>query len=128
MKTLKLLPLFLLSFLLPSCEKDTKTNDIDISLLEKKWIQSYEESYNTYRPSDYKDFPPSRYRQVFIFKENNICSYRVLAPNDAHYYAEGQWRFNKRDNILQIISSESKVLYRYKIIELSEDILRVERE
>ncbi len=128
MKTLRLLPLFLLSFLLLNCEKDAQTDDIDISLLEKKWVQSYEESYDTYRPSDYKDFPPSRYRQVFTFKKNNVCSYRVLAPNDAHYYAEGLWKFNKKDNILKVINSESKVLYRYKIVELSEDILRVERK
>ncbi|PID89224.1 MAG: hypothetical protein CSB01_03115 [Bacteroidia bacterium] len=109
-----------------SCEKDNGTNTIQTSLLQKTWLHSYEEGDNIYRPNDYTDFPPSRYRQYFAFQKNNICSYSVLAPNDAHYDEKGEWKFNPNDNILEIKNSKAEVLYRFKILELKTDILKVE--
>ncbi len=111
-----------------SCEEDS--NNTQISLLKKSWTNSYEESlyeksFTVYRPSDYMDFPPSRYRQVFNFKEDDICSYSVLAPNDGHYMSDGIWKFYKSKNIIKIFNKDYDVLYEFKILELTEDILKL---
>ncbi len=125
MKTLKFF-LIILSFLLISCEKDNEIQNIQVSFLKQTWLHSYEESYNIYRPNDYKDFSPSRYRQSFTFKDNNICSYSVCAPNDAHYDENGKWNLNTDSNILEIRNSKSKVLYKFKIIDLNKNLLKIE--
>ncbi len=120
------LPLLIIFFLLLSCKKDNENNTIQISLLKKTWVHSYEESYNIYRPSDYMDFPPSRYRQSFTFKDNNVCYYSVLAPDDRHYREEGKWKLDANTNFLEVTNSKSEVLHRFKIVELNKNILKVE--
>lgn len=110
------------------CEKD----DDDVirkSSLEKSWTQSYEEKtleeIEIYRPSDYKDFPLSRYRQIFNFYENNVCDYLVLAANDGHYMESGSWEFNNQTNIISIYNSEFEVLYEWEVVELKDKILKM---
>ncbi|PIE86174.1 MAG: hypothetical protein CSA05_01855 [Bacteroidia bacterium] len=125
MKTLKLL-LIILSFLFISCEKDNEIKNTQVSLLKQTWLHSYEESFNIYRPIDYQNFTGSRYRQFFTFKDNNICSYSVCAANDAHYGENGKWNLNTDNNILEIRNLKSEVLYKFRIIELDEDLLKVE--
>ncbi len=124
MKTLRL-SLVILSFLLISCEKENEVKSSQTSLLKQTWLHSYEESYDIYRPSDYKDFPASWYRQSFIFEDNNICLYSVSAPNDAHYGEKGKWKLDTDSNILEIRNQKSEVLYRFKIIELKKDLLKM---
>ncbi len=125
MKTLRL-SLVILSFLFISCEKDNENQNIQISFLKQTWYHSYEEGYTIYRPNDYKDFPASRYRQSFTFEDNNVCSYSVLSPNDDHYTEKGKWNFNTANNILEIRNLKSRIVYQFKIIELTKDILKVE--
>ena len=57
-------------FALMSCNKE-KVNKRN---LKGCWTHSYEESYDIYRPCDYKEFPPSRYRLTFELKGNNVGS------------------------------------------------------
>ncbi len=106
-----------------SCEKEKEKSKL--SLLKKTWEHSYEEGYDVYRPSNYKKFPDSRFRGVFVFRDNDECSYFVLAPNDAHYAEKGTWKFNEKKNTLIILNKQSKILYHWKILELTENILRV---
>lgn len=43
--------------------------DINIELLNKEWVHSREEEKDSilvYRPIDYKEFPTSRYRQMYF--------------------------------------------------------------
>ncbi len=116
------------ALVIASCKKNND-DTILISLLEKSWTQSYEEntseSYNVYRPSDYKDFPPSRFRQVFNLKENNICDYLVLALNDGHYMENGNWEYDEKTNIIKIMNKDLIVLYEFEIIELKNDLLKL---
>ncbi len=127
MKTFKL-PLIMLFFLLVGCKKDSENNETDtyqISLLKKTWEHSYEELHNIYRPSDYMDFPASRYRQSFTFKDDNVCYYSVLAPDDRHYEEEGKWKFDPKTKVLEMTNSKSVILYKFKIIKLTENILEI---
>ncbi len=107
-----------------SCEKEKEKSKL--SLLKKTWIHSYEEGYDVYRPSDYKKFPDSRFRGVFDFRNNNECSYLVLAPNDGHYMEEGTWKFDEKNNALTIRTKQSKILYNFQVLEVTENILRIE--
>ena len=107
------------------CDQE-KVSDLD--LIKGSWIHSREEddenSYLIYRPSDYKEFPPSRFRQYFEFKDNHVCSYLVLAPNDAHYIQEGVWEYNESTNIIKIMS-ETDIIFEFQILELKKSVLKL---
>jgi len=110
-----------------SCAINEET--IEKSLLEKSWTQSYEEStaeeFEVYRPSDYMEFPSSRYRQVFDFKANNECDYLVLAPNDGHYMKNGAWKYEEKTTTLKIFNPDFEVLYEFEVVELNNDLLKL---
>lgn len=128
MKKLIFLPVVLASIVITvSCEKDDEVDQI--SLIDQKWIESYEEKTSEeieiYRPGHYEDFPPSWYRQFFFFKNNNVCEYSVLAPNDGHYTASGSWAYTERTKIIKIFSSDSEILYEFQIVEVANDLLKL---
>lgn len=108
------------------------TEPIQIQLIEKSWTSSYEEnsidSINIYRPSDYKVFPNSMFRQIFIFHAHDSCEYLVLAANDAHYMQTGIWNYNSNTKVLVILDQQSTVKYEFKIIELNHDLLKITPE
>jgi LEA14-like dessication related protein len=74
---LKYVIIVLILYILPSCsifETDSFTR-IDIDELDQEWTHSREEqvdSVEIYRPSNYKEFPISRYRQKYKFNQSKI--------------------------------------------------------
>ena len=110
-----------------SCKNNETSNQK--LLLEKSWTHSSEESnsgeFEIYRPSDYKEFPVSRYRQVFNFKDNDQCEYLALEANHAHDMKDGKWELDEKKNSIIIYNDNSEVLYQYKIIELKDDLLKL---
>lgn len=127
----KYLFLFLSLFFI-SCEKDSNplTPEIDSADLYKSWTNSREEQdINTniliYRPSDYKEFPASWYREVLIFSKDKTCNYLVLAANDAHYFKKGKWSLiDSKENIVAIFDSAGTVYKKFHIKELEQDIFK----
>ena len=113
--------------LITSCEK--KQKGFQASLLEKSWTQSFEEKTSDdieiYRPSDYKEFPIARYRQVFSFHDNNVCEYLMLAENDAHYMEKGKWEFDDKPNIIKVLNSDSEIIYEFEIVGLTDELLKL---
>lgn len=109
------------------CEKNNEI--IQISFLENSWTQSYEEKTSEeieiYRPSDYKNFSFSRYRQIFNFHDNDVCEYLVLAANDGHYMESGNWEYSEKTNIIIIFNSNSEILYEFEVVELTNDLLKL---
>ena len=128
MRNLTLITILLASMMvLISCEtKDELTN---ASLIKKSWTRSYEEENSKeseiYRPSDYKDFGISRYRQIFNFEDKNVCNYLVLAPDDGHYMESGSWEYNDITNIIKIFNSNSVVLHEFEVVLISHDLLKL---
>ena len=118
---------FAAGVIITGCKNDHNT--IQKSLLKKSWTHSSEESmpgeFEVYRPSDYKEFPASRYRQVFNFKDNNLCEYLVLEASDGHTLKNGNWEFDEKANVLKISNENSEVFYEFEVIELSEDLLKL---
>ena len=119
--------LLALGIIFTMCRNDQSSKKI--SLLEKSWTHSFEDSkageFEIYRPSDYKEFPVSRYRQVFNFKANNQCEYLVLEANDAHCMKNGKWELDNKTNNIIIYDDNSEALYEYEIIELKDDLLKL---
>ncbi len=77
--------------------------EIDLSLLVNTWTHSREENKleipgETYRPSDYKTFPPARYRQIYKFNADYTCSYLFLSPTDGHQHPDKRSSSHRRDN------------------------------
>ncbi|MEC3881490.1 hypothetical protein [Parapedobacter sp. 10938] len=123
MKPTHLISLLALGILLfARCEK-AETPD----LLTQRWVDSFEEAsdgYTIFRPSHYKDFPLSRFRQTFELRDDRACSYLVLAPNDAHYVNEGVWEYNGETNTVKIRHGKT-IIYNFQIIKLAHDLLKV---
>jgi len=102
---------------------------LQMPLLQNSWTHSFEENPSgdiaLYRPSDYMEFPISRYRQVFVFAENNICDYRQLAANDGHYFERGTWSYNQKTNILKIFNPNAVMIYEFEVVELTNNSLKL---
>jgi len=101
------------------------------TFLEKCWTRSYEEETSKdtliFRPCKYKEFPPRRFREVLNFKKNNVYSYLVLAPNDAHYMkeAEGKWIYNENKKVIEFYNTNLEVTHKIEVIELTDNLLKV---
>lgn len=99
--------------------------------MTKSWTNSYEEedinrSPQIYRPSDYKEYPSSRYREQLTFNNDSNCKYLVLDPADAHYIKSGKWSMIDREkNIINILDSSGAVYKKFQIVELKQDLLKL---
>ena len=131
MKMVKIV-FILFTIILFSCKEKSNTvaADIEINNLYNSWTNSWEEqisgdSTKIFRPSNYKEFPASWYREVLIFNENSTCSYLVLAPNDAHYFQNGKLTIvDQGKNIFAILDSTERVYKKFQITELKKDLLK----
>ncbi len=119
----------LVAFCFVCCDKDTDTQPVQITLIENAWTASYEENtdevISIFRPSDYKEFPPSMFRQRYIFHNDNSCEYLVLAPNDGHYMQSGYWSYDQNKQMVTIMNAESDVVSEFKIVELKHNLLKI---
>ncbi len=103
-------------------------NTIDIEKIKKDWTQSYEEEIGSvliFRPGNYKEFPPSRFRQVYIFMEDDLCKYYVLAPTDAHYFEDGTWNYDNEKQLLTIYNPSGQMEIKYKVLKLTDTLLEL---
>jgi len=108
-----------------STQVSNQTNSDD---LYQHWIHSSEEQKTDgeqiFRPKDYKEFPPSRFRMQYIFRKNGECEWYFLSPDDNHRFKTGTWRIDPDDkNILQITKDGTTETYRIK--ELTKNLLRI---
>lgn len=103
-------------------------SDINIDLLCQHWIHSREEQQTDqeqiYRPTGFKEFPPSRFRMEYIFNKNGDCEWYYLSPDDGHKFKSGKWKVDPNNkNIIQII--KDGVTESYQIQELTKDKLQM---
>ncbi|HAH20686.1 MAG: hypothetical protein A2Y00_04750 [Omnitrophica WOR_2 bacterium GWF2_43_52] len=104
----------------------------NLQYLYQTWFNSYEEqesrteSIETYRPEGFKEFPPSRFRNEYIFKEDGSCQWLVLHPADAHYLKSGTWEVSPDDDQVILIYDQQHSLQKsFRIIEIQKDLLRI---
>ena len=132
MKTVKSVLLILVVIFVSCKEKSNPvSSDVDFTYFTTSWTNSFEEEtinheIEIFRPSNYKEFPKSRYREGLIFAQDSNCSYLVLAPNDGHYFQNGKWSFvNREKNIVQILDTSGAAYKKFQIVELKQDLLKL---
>jgi hypothetical protein len=110
-----------------SCKKSTEPSEFDIQDLYNTWVHSYEEQNNqkVFRPIDYKEFPASRFRMKYIFKENNLCQWLVLAMDDAHYLQSGTWVQEKSSIFISDSNGTLQENISFSIINLKQKLLEI---
>ncbi|MHB9054767.1 MAG: hypothetical protein ACYC2P_01260 [Paludibacteraceae bacterium] len=125
-KTILLIVLILLLALFKiACKSDAEDEN---DLLRKNWIHSYEEDTTDtmiFRPSNYRKFSSSRFRQIFEFKNDDSCQYLVPAADDDHYMESGKWQYDPSEKKLQIESLDNKKVFDYRVIQLKKNILAI---
>lgn len=122
-----LLILSLVGIAAPGCHRHPCDGGDD-ELLAGHWIVSDEPTGESgewiYRRYDPQNVPLSRFRSQFIFNEDGTCRFLVLAPNDAHYWADGTWQRDAGDPMIVHISSPDGD-FSFRILELDDTILRI---
>jgi hypothetical protein len=100
---------------------------LDVKQLTKSWTHSYEEGDGTYRPTGSKKFPPSRFRAVYVFKDEGKCEWLALSPTDAHRMTSGTWKIDEKDPRLIHIygANKDKPVKSLQVVELKDDLLRI---
>ena len=93
--------------------------------LLNNWVASYEEGPEIFRPSDYKEFPASHFRQLYTFRKDNKCEYLILSPVDAHYIEKGSWEYIEEDNLIKIYNSQQKLIKKLKVKTFSKELLQI---
>ncbi|MEK6564086.1 MAG: hypothetical protein AABZ65_03540 [Candidatus Omnitrophota bacterium] len=123
-------PFLIVTFLQKTPDSFAALNNLQY--LYQTWFHSYEEqesrteSIETYRPEGLNEFPPSRFRNKYIFKEDGSCQWLVLHPADAHYLKSGTWEVSRNETQVILIYDQHHNLQKsFKIIEIQKDLLRI---
>jgi hypothetical protein len=100
---------------------------LDVKQLAKSWTHSREEGDGTYRPTGSRKFPPSRFREVYVFKADGQCEWLALSPTDAHRMTSGTWKVDEKDPRLIHIyrANNDKPEKSVHVVELKDDLLRL---
>ncbi|GAB5527446.1 MAG: hypothetical protein Roseis2KO_53180 [Roseivirga sp.] len=118
--------------MLYSCGDALTDTDVAPEFLLEAWTHSMEEqedansSLRIFRPSDSREFAPSRFRDAYEFMEDGACRYLFLHPADAHEMKEGSYAYNAKDSTIRIFSAEGDFLKAFTVKQLSQDILVME--
>lgn len=116
------------------CEDDLSSEN----LLIGSWTHSIEEQIESeiliYRPTNFKQYPISRYRNTFSLSSDNTCDYLVLAANDGHFFEKGTWNYNEDTKVLTISYTrtdlaphipQENVILKFQVVELEKNMLKL---
>lgn len=125
---MKYLIVFFAAFFSFSCYG--QENGISKSDLIGCWTHSREEDkanseIMVYRPCDYKEFPPSRYRHKFELHKKGKCSLLDLAFNDAHSMANGTWTYDKKEQVIEIFDKDGESINKFHLIEFNKEEMKL---
>ncbi|CAN5117859.1 hypothetical protein BH23BAC1_BH23BAC1_14220 [soil metagenome] len=99
----KIFFLFFIAAFLSSNTCSRQEMDIE-KIKDIYWVHSYEEdsgNITVYRPQSF-DFPPSRGREGFEFKDGGLFKKYVIAPADGINTINGRWRKTEEENVFFI--------------------------
>ena len=96
------------------------------------WTDSREEydhgdSIMIFRPCDYKDFPPSRFRFRMVLNADSSARYLYLSPTDAHHMRAGNWHYAPASGLLEIRDEEGQIVRSFRVETLEDDRLGLKR-
>lgn len=101
---------------------------IEQSNLIGSWTDSREEQElnpegMVFRPTDYKTFPPSRFRFKMELAKDGTCKYLSLSPTDRHAMVDGIWNYEAETQTLVIMTPKGKVVKSYTIENAEKELL-----
>lgn len=114
----------------PTAKKNTPPTRLpdaldEYNLFGKVWVHLREEDNEmnalVFRPSDFGEIPPARFREKFEFDKDGSCQYLSLASNDAHKMQEGSWEME--EDRLVVKDSKGNVVYSYVVVKCERDLL-----
>lgn len=93
------------------------------------WKSAHEEKdekakTQIFRPCT-NEFRPSMFRLSIEFFADGKCKYLHAGATDAHYFVDGTWTYNKRKKIVTVFDDKKKIEYRFKVIEVKGDMLKI---
>ncbi len=104
--------------------------DINEEQLLGCWTHSYEEEAgeqnSKFRPCDFKEFGPSRFRRKIDLSDGGQCQFLSLSKTDKHEMKDGLWTLDDQ-NVLTITDTEMKVIYEWRVMQLEDDLVRFRR-
>jgi hypothetical protein len=93
------------------------------------WAASYEEDndavtiFKTYRPCNYKEFKPGMYRHRIEFFRDGKCKWLRMAPNDAHYFVDGVWTYQR--GMVTVRNAKDQVIFKFRIKNLKQNRMNI---
>lgn len=109
-----------------ACDRTTAPAITDPEFLLNCWIHVHEEVVEEgryFQPCDFSNLPPSRFRASYNFQEGGVCTYAVLAPNDAHYSDTGTWEYNTENAHVKIYDADQVLVADFEVLALTENSL-----
>jgi hypothetical protein len=129
MKFLPIIVLIASACAVSGCLKENDDANINTQNLINSWVNSMEEETGNdvliYRPSYYKEFYGAWFRQRFTLKENNKCVYSVGLAACGQMEVEGFWELKNEQNILIVYNKNMEIRFKFEIISLEPDMLRL---
>jgi hypothetical protein len=95
----------------------------------KHWVHSHEEdteAVSVYHPSDY-NFPPSRGRRGFEFREGGEFIYYGIAPTDGSQRSIGRWTVEGPSQVRIELANERINPFTLEIVSCTSETLKVRR-
>jgi hypothetical protein len=96
----------------------------------RHWVHSVEEQESLsgpdeiYRPDASREFPPSMYRNHYIFERSGSMQYLWPSPSDAHEMRPGTWKIDAQQNdVIHIQEGDQQLTY--QVLEVTPEILRL---
>lgn len=118
-------------------QKTGAPNGVDLTHLLQSWVHSYEEEpqgqidvVHWFRPDGFKEFPQSRFRMRYTFRQDGECEWLFLHPGGAHFMKRGTWEEDPQNsNVILIYDTDGTLMesVSFRIVEIEKDLLRVRR-
>ncbi|HET9887992.1 MAG TPA: hypothetical protein VFR10_10810 [bacterium] len=113
-----------------SSDSESPTGSFSLENFCRHWVHSVEEQQSLsgpeeiYRPDGSREFPPSMYRNHFIFERNGSMQYLWPSPADAHEMRPGTWKIDAQQNdVIHIQEGDQELTY--QVLEAAAEILRL---
>ncbi|MBK6265505.1 hypothetical protein JKA74_10690 [Marivirga sp. S37H4] len=118
-----ILLLLIFSVVFTSCKKE----DVAATSIVKCWtLYETEGNRSTFLLCDNENLGTSWYRQSYHLQADNVCSYTVLSPSDAHYTEEGTYEYSDTTKFLTIKDEWGDVVVKYSVISIKSNELVME--
>ena len=111
-----------------ACAGRPEPQGADAALFQS-WVRVAEEEapenlVQIYRPGGLEDFPPSRFRERYVFHADGRCEWSSLDAADAHATQSGTWSLDAA-RLLRVRDRAGHVAASFRIVVLKAELLEL---